>query len=224
VLSECDVITLHVPLTRTGPYPTHHLLTTRELAQLQPHAWLVNSSRGGVVSNPDLKQALARGALRTAVLDVWEHEPSPDPELIARTALATPHIAGYSYDGKVAGTVALYTALVRELGIEPRWDPASALRAQPGDHLHPAPPAASDETGWLHQLTRQLYDIESDAARMRALAAMPASAHAAAFRDLRRSYPRRRAFSRHVLPDRAIPEAYRDAVRNGLLVAAGESP
>jgi erythronate-4-phosphate dehydrogenase len=220
VLAESDVITLHVPLTRTGPYPTHHLVDAAELAQLQRHAWLLSTSRGPVAANDALKHALQRGALGEAVLDVWEGEPEPDPELLALTALATPHIAGYSYDGKVAGTVMLYGALVRELGVEPRWDPETALRPGPEDRLQLCAPAASlPELAWLRALVVQLYDIEGDDSRLRALLALPRSAHAAAFRELRKRYPRRRTFSRHWLPEAELPQRWRRAVREGLLVA-----
>jgi erythronate-4-phosphate dehydrogenase len=221
VLAEGDVVTCHVPLTRTGPHATHHLLAAPALALLQRGAWLLNTSRGPVVSNQALRAALQRGALGAAVLDVWEQEPEPDAELHSLTALATPHIAGYSWDGKVAGTLMLHDALVRELGLGSHWDPASALRADAADRPLLTPPAARSEPEWLHQLACQLYDIEQDDARMRALLALPQGARAAAFRELRRTYPRRRAFPRHTLPDHALPEWYRLPVREGLRVSAG---
>jgi erythronate-4-phosphate dehydrogenase len=119
VLDRADVLTLHPPLTRTGPYPTHHLIGARELEALRPGALLVNASRGAVVDNAALREALGAGRLGGAVLDVWEGEPSPDPAVLARCALGTPHIAGYSYDGKVEGARMLAAALAAWLRQEP---------------------------------------------------------------------------------------------------------
>ena len=220
VLAECDVVTLHVPLTATGPHPTRHLMGAAALAQLRPDAWLLNTSRGAVVSNAALRHALERGRMGEVVLDVWEGEPEPDSELLALASLATPHIAGYSWDGKVRGTLMLYHALVQALGLESRWDTAAALASGPEDHLQLESPPPLPEFAWLHALTRQLYDIEQDDARMRSLRALPPAARAPAFRALRRTYPRRRAFHRHVLPDRALPEEFRAPVRDGLRISA----
>lgn len=223
VLTECDVVTLHVPLTSAGPWPTRHLIADAALEQLKPGAWLLNSSRGAVVSNAALRRSLARAVPAELVLDVWEDEPEPDPELLALTDLATPHIAGYSWDGKVNGTVMLYHALVREFGLEPHWNAAAAFAPAPGDEARLEAPPPLPETQWLHALTRQLYDIEQDDARMRRLRALPAAARATAFRELRRTYPRRRAFQRHVLADAVLPAEFRVAVRTGLQVSASLS-
>ncbi|NJD10472.1 MAG: 4-phosphoerythronate dehydrogenase, partial [Gemmatimonadetes bacterium] len=209
VLAESDVVTLHVPLTTAGPWPTRHLIAESALAQLRPEAWLLNSSRGAVVSNAALARALAAGRPGAVLLDVWEGEPEPDPALHALADLATPHIAGYSWDGKVNGTLMLHDALVQELGLEPAWDARTALAAAPGDGLRLEPPPPLPETQWLHALTRQLYDIEQDDARMRTLLALPPAARAAAFRELRRTYPRRRAFPRHGLADALLPAEFR---------------
>jgi erythronate-4-phosphate dehydrogenase len=235
VLAECDVITCHVPLTSAGPHPTQHLIAECALAQLAPGAWLLNTSRGAVVSNASLAAALRRGAPGAVVLDVWEGEPAPDPELINLASLATAHIAGYSWDGKINGTIMLHRALVAALELDGGLDvdpaladrpPAAAvldaaLAPGPGDRLLLEPPPPSlGEAEWLHALTAQLYDIEQDDARMRTLILLPQSARAAAFRELRRTHPRRRAFQRHVLPDAVLPAEHRIAVQEGLLVSA----
>lgn len=220
VLAECDVVTLHVPLTRGGPYATRHLIDAAALAGMGAGAWLINTSRGAVVDGAALQAALRRGAPAAAVLDVWENEPTPAPALLRLTALATPHIAGYSWDGKVNGTIMLHRALLKELGSEAAWDAAAALRAGPGERLRLAAPAPASETRWLHDLALQLYDVEADDARMRSLLSLPAAGHAAAFRALRRDYPRRRSFARYSLPDGELPPHFRAAVREGLCVGA----
>jgi erythronate-4-phosphate dehydrogenase len=218
VLEECDVITLHVPLTSGTRHPTHHLIDAAALARLRPGTWLVNTSRGAVVHGRALLDAFERGAPGAAILDVWEHEPVPDPRLIARCALATPHIAGYSWDGKVAGTRMLYDALVNELGLESAW-PGATVDSAPGALARPdlAPPDGPlGETRWLHALVRQLYDVAGDDARMRTLLDLPAAARADAFHELRRRYPRRRAFAACTLDAAAVPDALRAAVSSGL--------
>ena len=225
VLEVADVVSLHVPFTRAGAHPTHHLLGARELALMQEHAWLLNTARGAVVDNAALRASLERGALAAAVLDVWEHEPRLDRELMALTALATPHVAGHSFDGKLNGTVMLHDALVRAFELESRWDPVEAAAAAPGDRLMLEPAAtpttdAGGETRWLHALVEQMYPIAADDARMRnELSGLPAAAVPDAFQALRRDYPRRRTFARHVLAQSAVPAGLGAAVREGLGVS-----
>ncbi|MBO4536323.1 MAG: 4-phosphoerythronate dehydrogenase, partial [Bacteroidales bacterium] len=102
LIAGSDIITLHVPLTSE----THHLFDAGRLSQMRPDQILINTSRGEVVDGEALKSALRARRLATAVLDVWEHEPDIDPELAQLVEIATPHIAGYSQDGKAAGTTA----------------------------------------------------------------------------------------------------------------------
>ncbi len=101
LLAEADVISLHTPLNRDGEHPTRHLLDEPRLAALRPGTWLVNASRGAVVDNQALRRLLEGGADLEVALDVWEGEPQADPELAARCLIATPHIAGYSLEGKL---------------------------------------------------------------------------------------------------------------------------
>ena len=219
LLEAADVVTLHPPLTRDGAHATHHLIGPEELARQPEGAWLLNASRGPVADNEALKAARAGGRPAALVLDVWEGEPAPDPLLLRRTDLATPHIAGYSYDGKVQGTAMLYDALTAHFDAPKRWDVRAALAPGPDDRLALEPPdAALPEAAWLDGLAQQMYAIEDDDVRLRELLALPPEAHAAHFTGLRKSYPRRRAFSRHTLAAEAAPEAYRRAVAEGLRV------
>lgn len=104
ILSKADFITLHVPYQQTGKYPTAYLLDKTKLAKIKDGAWLINSSRGGIIQEDDLKSELKSKRLK-AVLDVWEKEPLIDRTLIELCTLATAHIAGYSVDGKANGTM-----------------------------------------------------------------------------------------------------------------------
>ncbi len=103
ILEECDVVTLHTPLTRHGENATFHLIGKEELKLMKPGAILVNASRGPVVDTQALKEAIKKKKIK-AVIDTWEGEPMIDKELLALTSIATPHIAGYSRQGKERAT------------------------------------------------------------------------------------------------------------------------
>lgn len=187
----CDIITFHVPIEKAGPHPTYHLCDKRLLAAMKPGVIVLNSSRGPVVDNTALKAALADGSVRAAVLDVWEGEPAPDLDLVAAAAIATPHIAGYSFDGKVNGTRQVYEALCRALGRLPEWDPAPLLPPPDCPELLVDPRRA----GAVFEAVSTVYDISADDARMRGILSQEGrEAQAAWFDRLRKEYPRRREF------------------------------
>ncbi len=117
IQEEANVITLHVPLTPAGVDKTHHLADEEFFARLARNPILINTSRGEVVDGNALKNALASGRVRAAALDVWEGEPDPDRELMYMVDLATPHIAGYSVDGKATATRMSVRALSRHFGL-----------------------------------------------------------------------------------------------------------
>lgn len=98
---EADVITFHVPLVRGGKYPTWHLADEAFFGKLMRVPYIINSSRGGVVDNRALLTAMQTGKVKDAVIDTWENEPDINLELLQRVFIGTPHIAGYSADGKV---------------------------------------------------------------------------------------------------------------------------
>jgi erythronate-4-phosphate dehydrogenase len=104
VLKKSDIITIHVPLNKDGEDKTLHLFDKDLLPRMKNGAWLINTSRGEVVETTALKQALYSSKLNGAVLDVWENEPCIDLELLSQAYITTPHIAGYSVDGKAKGT------------------------------------------------------------------------------------------------------------------------
>lgn len=220
VLAEADILSLHTPLTRTGPHSTFHLMDENALRQLRPGTWLLNTSRGAVMDSTALRRHADRfGAL---VFDVWENEPTPDPALIRAADLATPHIAGYSYDGKVNGTVMLYEAFVSFFKLSRMWNAAVAFAPHEEDHLHlvPLDPALAP-TPWLHALTHQAYDLAADDRRFRHLLDLPPSEHADFFSALRRDYPRRRTFDLHTLDASAVPHELKTAVTEGLRFGMG---
>ena len=118
ILRESDVITFHTPLNREGKYATYHLVDEDLLFSLKRTPFIINASRGEVVDTASLLAALAAGKVRGAVIDTWEYEPCISRELLEVAFLATPHIAGYSADGKANATRMSLEALCRFFGIE----------------------------------------------------------------------------------------------------------
>lgn len=117
ILATSDIISIHVPLNRIGPDKTFHLFDDALFGKMKNNAWLLNSSRGEVVETNALKSALSSGKLSGAVLDVWENEPDIDLELLSQIYISTPHIAGYSVDGKAKGTSQVVQALSAFFGL-----------------------------------------------------------------------------------------------------------
>jgi erythronate-4-phosphate dehydrogenase len=113
IISESDIISCHVPLTTQGEDATYHLIDSNVLSRMNSSQILINTSRGEVVDCQALRQALEKGALKAASLDVWENEPDIDSRLLELLFSGTPHIAGYSADGKAAGTMMCVQALGR---------------------------------------------------------------------------------------------------------------
>lgn len=111
-VADADFISLHVPLTHDGEHPTKYLFDQQKLQLIKPNAVLINSSRGPVIDNNALLEFLKQKSFR-CVLDVYEDEPSPSVKLLDQLELATGHIAGYSSQGKVRGTMMVLDALTK---------------------------------------------------------------------------------------------------------------
>jgi len=161
ILAESDFITLHVPLTKSGPDKTFHLFDEATLRRLAQQPIFINSARGAAVDNSALLKALQSKQVSGAVLDVWEGEPNISRELLAVTDIATPHIAGYSFDGKVNGTVMIYRAACECFGIQPCWDPTPLMPTPAVDHLE-ADAGGRDGEDVLRELVSRIYDITLD--------------------------------------------------------------
>ena len=118
-----------MPLEKGGPCPTCHMVDKNFLKGISHGAILINTSRGPVADTRALEQVIVTGGLSAAVLDVWEGEPGVPLGLLSQAAIGTPHIAGYSFDGKVRGTKMIYESASRFFGIQPDWDPTELLPA-----------------------------------------------------------------------------------------------
>jgi erythronate-4-phosphate dehydrogenase len=117
IAQEADVITLHTPLVRDGKYPTFHLADEKFFASLQRKPYFINSSRGETTDTQALLKALDEGNISQCCIDVWEHEPHINLELLERCHIGTPHIAGYSCNGKANATRMSLAALAAHFGM-----------------------------------------------------------------------------------------------------------
>ncbi len=199
---EADIVTLHVPLTFEGQDKTFHLLNEKNLVALSTGAILLNASRGPVVDNFALKKRLKSGRPEAAVLDVWENEPTIDTELLEEVFLGTPHIAGYSLDGKANGTQMIYQAVCRFLGKEPVRRVSEFLPPPSVPEIFWEPTGEADEIQ-MNKIVQKIYDIRADDSRLRRLLNLPHDEQGVYFDSLRKNYPVRREFynTRVIFPD-----------------------
>lgn len=189
----CDVVSLHTPLTRQGRHATLHLLDDQALARIGPGQLLINSGRGPVIDNRALLHRLQAPDAPLVALDVWEHEPEPLPELMDHCWLATPHIAGYSLEGKSRGTEMLASALHQWAGVAMDTHLASVLPEPALTTLTFGRNAAPLST--LHQALMTCYDPRDDDSRLRqafANADADGAPRGPVFDGLRKRYPIRR--------------------------------
>jgi len=192
---QSDIVSLHTPLTMAGSDATFHLLDAPRLAQMKAGSLLINTARGGVVDTAALKTILSEGRL-TAYLDVWENEPEIDGELLQHAGIGTPHIAGYSYDGKINGTLQIYEALCKFLGRPPAWRPA-ALPQSANSTISLEKPSTAEEC--LRLMIRSAYDIVADSNQLKLAAKHSRQERGQHFDAQRAQYPIRREFSSYII-------------------------
>jgi erythronate-4-phosphate dehydrogenase len=220
-----DFVTLHVPLTQKGrsDYPTHHMIGAGELAQMNPAAHLLNSSRGAVVDSQALVQALRRGTVAGAVLDVFEGEPEPTAELIELPVLATPHIAGYAVEAKRRGAAVVYEQMCRMLGREPMDTTPLLMRgfAPPEGVPVEFQAGAGDEAaadGAARALMGTIHDIRatSDELRSTLRCANRADAFDAMRKNYERDYGRRELASYRIAFEDSVSTELRGSIERRL--------
>ena len=173
IIHNADIITFHVPLTHKGDYPTYMMADRSFFSQLatrkRPLECIINTSRGGIIDETALLEALDKGVIRNAVIDTWENEPDINRRLLERAFIATPHIAGYSADGKVTADNMVIDALCRHFGI-----------GNPGAVVPPTLPPSFIYKG----SALDLYDPLVDTGKLKS--------HPDSFEELRGNYPLRR--------------------------------
>ncbi|MEY3220696.1 MAG: hypothetical protein RIT27_2053 [Pseudomonadota bacterium] len=183
---QCDIITLHVPLILEGEFPTFELVNDQFLSQLKDNTILINTSRGKVVNETALLKHADRLKL---VLDVWRNEPNINQTLLEKTCLATPHIAGYSFDGKIRGTEMIYEACCEYFKVEKKW--RANLPKPPVEKIVFSNQISQEQA--LHLAVQSCYDLRRDDAMLRQI--KNAEQPNPYFDQLRKNYPIRREFS-----------------------------
>ncbi len=190
---DCDIITLHVPLTFHGSDATYRMVDSEFQSRMKPGALLINAARGEVLD----PAALTRRddpfwGPKYFVVDVWHNEPEIDVITAIGCFRATPHIAGHSFDGKVAGTLMLYEAFCSHQKLLPTWtaEPLLPPPDVPELTINPLDPLA------VHEAVRAVYDIMIDHRDLMNTIGLPDLERGEAFDRLRKNYRRRRSFSR----------------------------
>lgn len=186
VLSESDIVTVHVPLNVVGEDYTYHLFNEERFKKMKKGAWIINSSRGEVTDTNVLKKVLNSGKLGGVVQDVWENEPDIDLELMHQVFIATPHIAGYSTDGKANGTAMVVNSLYKYFNLSSEnWYPENIPVPAFPDILIDCNGKSEEEI--ISEAVNHTYNIDEDNAKLRL---SPPD-----FEKQRGDYPLRREFT-----------------------------
>lgn len=190
IIEKADIITFHVPLNNQGEDKTLHMVNEEFLEYIKPSVILINSSRGGVIDTIALKEALKNKQIKGAVLDVWENEPAIDLELLDLVDFATPHIAGYSADGKANGTAMSMQAVSDffNFGLQ-NWFPPNV--PMPQNTALTIENLTNTEKNILSQCILSTYDIQSDHKRF--------VKSVDTFENQREEYPLRREFANYTV-------------------------
>lgn len=206
---ECDVITFHTPLTTGGPDATRHLFDAAKLSRAKNLKILINASRGAVVHNEALLEELQNRNI-VALLDVWENEPEINPDLLRAVKYATPHIAGYSFEGKLNGTKMMYDAVCKFLHNKQEYeDPDFVFGVFRRREPFPDIIASKKQSliTFLDNICRVIYDIELDSHQLKSSQNMQATERGRYFSMLRKNYSPRFEFPNyHVIPEPANAE------------------
>lgn len=190
---DCDVLCIHAPLTRGTNFPSFHMITASHWQHLRPRACLISAGRGGVIADSEIAALRQQRTDVRMAIDVWENEPAINWALARDVDIATPHIAGYSYDGKVAGTRMIYEALCNHLGIHTPFSP-KLFEARETIDVSGVPSRQQ-----IHHAIQQVYNIEGDSFRFKSIDGNSTRECAQQFDQQRKNYPERRECSHYQL-------------------------
>lgn len=190
LLAEADILTFHVPFTKEGPDATRHMADSRFFEKVRKGCIFINSARGPVVDTDALIKAIKDGIIAHSIIDTWEGEPAIRTDIMQMADIATPHIAGYSFEGKVMGTVMVYKAACRFLNVAPSFDYEPLLPPPEVPLISLNCTGRTDEDA-LNDIVSRVYDIEEDDSALRSGSAGNMAEH---FDSLRKKYRVRREF------------------------------
>jgi erythronate-4-phosphate dehydrogenase len=185
LLHESNIVTMHVPLTDNNGHPTLQMANNEFFHKMRPGTIFINSSRGAVMNTDALLTSMDEGLVSHAIIDTWEDEPNISQDLLDHADIGTPHIAGYSFDGKVEGTVMVYREACEFLGQDPIWTPDALLPEPAVPEINIDASGMTDEEA-LWKIVQQVYNVQIDDTALRA--------NPKNFDQLRRDYHTRREF------------------------------
>ncbi|MFH1052431.1 MAG: NAD(P)-dependent oxidoreductase [bacterium] len=185
--SKSDIITNHIPMTQTGKYPTYNLIGEIEISLLKEGSLFIHASRGYIVKEKPLLDRLKKKEV-FASIDVWENEPLINPELVKLCILATPHVGGYSRDGKLRGVKMMADAFQKFTG-EPV--DISTIKSEL-DEYNPVEPAKYKDIDFIYNLLSQKRKFDEDHGVLLETMNLPDKERATAFDRLRKNYSIRR--------------------------------
>ena len=191
---QADIVCVHTPLTNVGEYPTSYMLDDKQLAKLKQGAVLINAGRGEVIDNKALVLTYNANPKLITALDVWEHEPAIHQDILALVDIATPHIAGYSFDGKIRATQMLKDSLCEFFELENQLEKEVNL-----SDLELDIDTNGDTRDVVCRAILAAYPISKDDEGLRQAESMNDAELAAHFDVLRKNYWQRREFSQYTV-------------------------
>lgn len=197
-MPAADIISLHVPLNDAGADKTRRLINARFLSRLKRDVILLNTARGAVIDEAALIRFRRQNPRASLILDVWQDEPQINPALLAETAIATPHIAGYSRGAKIRAAQMLLTALAEFSGHEAATTDPDPLQKH---SLELAPGAGPD---MIAEAVTRAYDVAGDGGLLGGLAGLAGRQRGAYFDRARKHYPPRREFGDYIIQARGM--------------------
>ena len=204
ILFQSDIITAHVPLNVVGEDCTYHFLNEKSFKKMNKGAWFLNTSRGEIAKTTALKMAIGSGRLAGLILDVWENEPDIDLELLDKAYIATPHIAGYSSDGKANGTAFVVNSLCEYFKLPVKnWYPPNVPSPVYPEILINGVDKSDQEV--IREAVFHSYDISQDDTKLRFA---PSD-----FEKQRGDYPLRREFPSYTANLTGVSERARNTLK-----------
>lgn len=208
VLSKSDIVTLHVPLTMKGPDSTYHIVNKDFINKMKDGALFINTSRGKVVDEEHLCE-LASHKLNGMAIDVWENEPAINADLMRLADIATPHIAGHSYDGKIKGAGMIHDAACAFYFKEKLWGMNTIITKLSGGTID-----ITRSENPVYDIVKSAYPIIKDDKNLRKLGELKEDKKTGCFDELRKNYPKRLEFTHFSVKSSNLNKKNREIITN----------
>lgn len=193
-LMSADIISLHVPLTKSGEDATYHLFDGKRIEKMKRGTVFINTSRGAVVETTALKIAITGKQISSTIIDVWENEPAIDKELLSVVTIGTPHIAGYSLEGKTNAVRMVREAFCNYYQIDSSWDSNEEMGVPDVTHIT-VPDEILSAEDIIHRVVGGCYNITYDDEKLKDMFTLSGIYRAEYFTKLRTRYRTRREFT-----------------------------